>query len=129
LGELILVVDDEVSILQITRQTLEAFGYRVLTAEDGAQAIATFAAHRDEVALVLTDMMMPVMDGAALIAALRRLQPGISIVAVSGINAAMGAAQLSELKVGDFIAKPFTAPRLLDVVQRVLAGKKTRAAT
>jgi CheY-like chemotaxis protein len=112
---------NEVSILQITRQTLEAFGYRVITAEDGAQAIALFAARRGEVALVLTDMMMPVMDGAALIAALRRLQPEVGIVAVSGVNAEMGPAQLAELKIGHFIAKPFTAPELLGMVQRVLA--------
>ena len=62
-GETILLVDDEVSILDITRQTLEAFGYRVIVAEDGAQAIGQYALHRPEIALVLTDMMMPVMDG------------------------------------------------------------------
>ncbi len=62
-GETVLMVDDEASILTITSQTLEAFGYRVLTARDGAEAVAVYAEHKDEIAVVLTDMMMPVMDG------------------------------------------------------------------
>ena len=74
-GETVLVVDDEASILTITSQTLQAFGYRVLTATDGADAVATYAQHRDEIAVVLTDMMMPVMDGTATIYALRRINP------------------------------------------------------
>ena len=59
-GELVLVVDDEESIRSITQQTLEAFGYRVLTADDGAEAVAVFAQHKEEMALVLIDMAMPV---------------------------------------------------------------------
>ena len=59
------MVDDEASILTITSQTLQAFGYRVLTATDGADAVAVYAQHRNEIAVVLTDMMMPVMDGPA----------------------------------------------------------------
>lgn len=125
--ELILVVDDEVSILQIMRETLEAFGYRVLTAEDGAQAVAVFAARQEEIGLVLTDMMMPVMDGAALIAAVRRLKPGVGIIAVSGVNVTYNAARLAELGIPNFIAKPFTAPELLAKVRQVLTELKPGA--
>ena len=81
------MVDDEASILAITSQTLQAFGYRVLTATDGADAVAVYAQHQDEIAVVLTDMMMPVMDGAATIHALMRINPTIKIVAASGLNA------------------------------------------
>ena len=59
-GELILVIDDEASILTITKQTLEAFGYRVLTATDGADALSVYVQHKADIAVVLTDMMMPV---------------------------------------------------------------------
>ncbi|HBJ87395.1 MAG TPA: hybrid sensor histidine kinase/response regulator, partial [Verrucomicrobiales bacterium] len=59
-GELVLVIDDEESVRQITRQTLEMFGYRVLMAADGTEAAGTYATHKDEIAAVLTDMMMPV---------------------------------------------------------------------
>jgi hypothetical protein len=58
-GELVLVDDDESSVRTITKQTLEAFGYRVLTAADGADAVAVYARSEDEVAVVFTDMTMP----------------------------------------------------------------------
>jgi len=62
-GELILVVDDEAAIREIAKGTLENFGYRVLTASDGAEALALYAEHKGEIAVVLTDMMMPLMNG------------------------------------------------------------------
>src|SRR6185295_3029803 len=71
-GELILVVDDEESIREITRGTLETFGYEVLTARDGTEAVGLYADRKNEIALVLTDMMMPFMDGPATIRALRK---------------------------------------------------------
>jgi CheY-like chemotaxis protein len=74
-GEMILVVDDEAAIREIARRTLENCGYRVLTAGDGAEAIALYAEKRDEIEAVLTDMMMPYMDGLATIRALQRLDP------------------------------------------------------
>ncbi len=124
-GELILVVDDEASILTVTRQTLESFGYRVLTAEDGAQAIGRFVAHRGQIAAVLTDIMMPVMDGPALIAALRRVEPGVRIIAASG-NLATGSGEAAEPRgVECRLAKPYTAERLLAVLATLL-GKTGR---
>ncbi len=71
-GELILVVDDEIGVREITRRTLENFGYRVLLAAEGAKAVAAFAARRAEIAAVITDMTMPVMDGIATIRVLAR---------------------------------------------------------
>ncbi len=62
-GETVLVIDDEASILTITGETLQEFGYRVLTATDGAEAVAVYGEHKDEVSLVLIDMAMPRMDG------------------------------------------------------------------
>lgn len=120
-GELILVVDDEASILEITKQTLEAFGYRVITAEDGAQAIGQFALARDQVAAVLTDMMMPVMDGPALIVALRRIDPAVRIIAASGLNANGNVAKAANLGVQHFLAKPYSADALLAILRQVLA--------
>ncbi|HXH90011.1 MAG TPA: PAS domain S-box protein [Thermoanaerobaculia bacterium] len=117
-GELILVVDDERAILEITVQTLTAFGYEVLIAEDGAQAIDTFVLHRSRIALVLTDMAMPVVDGAALIGALRRIDPHVRIIAASGGPA--DAAKLDKSVTPHFLAKPFTAETLLRTLSRVL---------
>lgn len=74
-GKLLLVVDDEASARQITGRTLEAFGYRVVLASDGAEAVAVYAMRRNEIAAVITDMMMPVMDGPAAIQAKVRMNP------------------------------------------------------
>jgi PAS domain S-box-containing protein len=119
-GETILLVDDEPSLITVASQTLQAFGYRVLTATDGADAVAVYLTHRNEVAVVLTDMMMPVMDGPAMIHALLRINPEIKIIATSGLNANGGLTKVSETRVKHFLTKPYTAETLLKVLRAVL---------
>ena len=119
-GETVLVVDDEASILTITGQTLQAFGYHVLTASDGAEAIAVFAQNRDKINVVLTDMMMPVMDGAATIHALLRIAPTVKIIAASGLNANGGVAKASASGIKHFLSKPYTAGTLLKTLRMIL---------
>jgi CheY-like chemotaxis protein len=119
-GELILLVDDESSLSIIASQTLQAFGYRVLSATDGADAVAVYLAHRSEIAVVLTDMMMPVMDGPAMIHALRRVNPEIKIIATSGVNANGGLTKLTDTRVKHFLAKPYTTEILLKTLRAVL---------
>jgi two-component system cell cycle sensor histidine kinase/response regulator CckA len=126
-GELVLVVDDEESVVAITRQTLEAFGYRVLAASDGAQAVALYAGRRSEIALVLTDLMMPVMDGTALIAALRNLDPGMRIIGASGLGSHADSAKRDVPGVDHFLPKPYTADELLQTVARALAAPRRGA--
>lgn len=121
-GETILVVDDEASIRQITKQTLEAFGYRALLAADGAEAVAIYARHQATISVVLTDMMMPVMDGPATIQVLRKLNPTVKIVAASGINANGSVAKAMGHGVQDFLPKPYTADALLRILRRVIHG-------
>ena len=122
-GELILVVDDEENIRQITQATLEKFGYRVLTATDGTDALAAYAEHRDEIALVVTDMMMPFMDGAATIRALRKLNPQLKIIASSGLTTNEQSADLQTLGIKASLAKPYTAEKLLTTLADVLQKK------
>jgi len=119
-GELILVVDDEEGIREITRSTLETFGYRVLTANDGTEAIALYAEHRNEIALVLTDMLMPFMDGPTTIRALQKMNPRVRIVAASGLTTNKERDPgLESVKV--FLTKPYTAEKLLRAIADVLA--------
>ncbi|HSI09644.1 MAG: PAS domain S-box protein [Rariglobus sp.] len=119
-GECVLVVDDEASIRDITQQTLKRFGYEVLLASDGAEAITLYNAQRDRIAVVLTDMMMPVMDGAATIHALTRINPHIRIIAASGITANGVVAKAAGLGVKHFLPKPYTASTLLKALREVL---------
>jgi CheY-like chemotaxis protein len=119
-GETILVVDDEPAILGITCRTLEKFGYKVLTATDGADAVAIYAEHKSEVAVVVADMMMPVMDGTAMIKALCRISPGIRIITVSGLGRSDGTAHAPGGAVKQSLLKPFTAETLLKALREVL---------
>ncbi|MEP7341682.1 MAG: response regulator [Acidobacteriota bacterium] len=112
-GEWILVVDDESAIREIARETLRTFGYQVLTAADGTEALALFAQHRDDVRCVLTDMMMPFMDGLATIRALRRLAPEVKVIVTSGLKANDKTAEAAQLGVTTFLHKPYTAEALL----------------
>jgi CheY-like chemotaxis protein len=119
-GELVLVIDDENAIREVARETLSAFGYRVMIASDGAEAMAVFAAHKDEVKVVMTDMMMPYMDGPATIRALRRIDPKVKIIATSGLKAEDKISDAAQLGVTTFLPKPYTAEKLLKTVAAVL---------
>jgi PAS domain S-box-containing protein len=123
-GEMILLVDDEVSILTITGQTLQAFGYRVLTATNGAEAVALYAQHRENIAVVLTDMMMPFMDGPTTIYAMLKINPDIKIVAASGLAATGGTTKAPAPSVKHFLTKPYTAEALLEVLRQILTEIK-----
>ncbi|HEY9167313.1 MAG TPA: PAS domain S-box protein [Candidatus Kryptonia bacterium] len=117
-GEVILVVDDESSIREIARATLEAYGYQVLVAGDGAEAIAVFVKNMDNVRTIIIDNMMPVLDGKSAVAALRRIETGVKIIATSGLQEEVLGA-FSE-QIDAFINKPFTGEKLLKTVYEVM---------
>lgn len=119
-GELILVVDDEESIREITRGTLETFGYSVLTASDGTEALALYADKKNEIAVVLTDMVMPFMDGPATIRALQRMNSKVRIIAASGLGTGHHAGEGVLEGVSVFLNKPYTAEKLLKTLADVL---------
>jgi PAS domain S-box-containing protein len=120
-GELLLAVDDEAAVLTMTKETLEAFGYRVITARDGAEAIATYTAHRNEIKGVLTDMLMPHMDGPSTIRVLKRIDPLVRIIAASGLMDNEKVKDATGLENIAFLMKPFTADKLLTAVHKVLS--------
>ena len=120
-GECLLLVDDEAMILKVTSKTLKAYGYRVLTAGNGAKAVAVFAQNQNDIALVLTDMMMPVMDGPATIRALLRIRPSVKIIGASGLTSKGVLARVSLPGVKHFIAKPYSASALLKLVRSCLS--------
>lgn len=119
-GECVLVIDDEASVRSITSQTLEAFGYRVRTATDGAAGVAEYAQHASEIGLVLTDMMMPVMDGMATIRALMVMNPELKIIAASGFSPKGSEAEAVKMGVRAFLSKPYTAATLLQTLRDLL---------
>lgn len=119
-GELVLVVDDESAIRDVACRTLERFGYRVILASNGAEGVSQYLARRDEIAVVLTDMAMPIMDGPAMIYALRSIDPAVRVVATSGLTLSPAATQLRELGVVHFLPKPYAAGTLLKILREAL---------
>lgn len=128
-GELILVIDDEATVREIARTTLESFGYRVMTADNGATALGVFAKHRDEISLVITDMMMPVMDGPLTIRALQKMNLQVPIIASSGLSESINKNDLGQLGVRTFLVKPYGAATLLETVARALSQSRTTSAS
>lgn len=122
-GELILVVDDEKHIRDMTMTMLTRNGYRVILAADGAEAAVVFAQRAAEIRLVITDLHMPNLDGAMLGRALRRINPGARLLVVSGMSSALGNRPdyKPEEFADAFLHKPFKPEALLAKVQEVLA--------
>jgi two-component system, cell cycle sensor histidine kinase and response regulator CckA len=119
-GELIMVVDDEAAIREIIKVTLENNGYRVLTANDGTEAVASFATQKKKPPVVMVDLMMPFMDGMATIRALQKLDPTTRFIGISGLMDQARIGQLNEIGGVTFIAKPFTTEQVLEVLTGVL---------
>ncbi|NQX02423.1 response regulator, partial [bacterium] len=105
------------------QKALEAFGYRVLLASDGVEAVTLYASRREEIAVVLTDINMPVMDGPATIQIVRRMNPAVRIIAASGLSSAGEVARAGRLGVQHFLPKPYTAETLLRVLRAVISAE------
>jgi hypothetical protein len=118
-GQTILIVDDEELIRITTKVALQNYGYRALEASDGAEALGLFVKHREQIKAVLVDMVMPIMDGEATIRALRKIDPGIKIIGMSGL-AENGKYKAMHDVANAFIEKPFTAEKLLKSIAKVV---------
>ena len=121
-GELILVVDDEAAIRDLACTILENYGYRVFVAADGTEAINVYLRHRDEIRLVVTDVDMPMMDGAQMIQRLADLNPDVRVVSASGsIETETGKEGKLSGPVRALLQKPFSPARLLQTVKSVIS--------
>ena len=117
-GELILVVDDEEAILRMSRDVLDASGYRVLTARNGAEAVDLCARHPEQIDLIIMDLVMPVMDGPSAMRALRDTQVTAKFIVVSGVPLSSG--QLNDCRHVAFLQKPYSPQILLATLQKEL---------
>jgi CheY-like chemotaxis protein len=122
-GELVLVVDDEPPIREALVQTLQDFGYRAYTAEDGSDALALFFQRRGEIKVVLTDLAMGQMDGVALVRALRKLDPHVPVIVSSGHCPEEQTIALEALGVRSFLDKPYNAVKLMRAMREVLGPR------
>jgi CheY-like chemotaxis protein len=123
-GELVLVVDDEAPIREALVQTLEDYGYRAYTAEDGSDALALYFQRRGEIKVVLTDLAMGQMDGLALVRALRKLDSTVPVIVSSGHCQPEQVIVLEGLGVKTFLDKPYTAAKLMRALDSALSASK-----
>ena len=119
---LILIVDDEETVCDVTEQMLERFGFSVLTAPDGHAALKLFGVHADEIVCVLLDLTMPLMDGEEAFREMRRLHPGVRVILCSGYNEQDAILRFAGKGLAGFIQKPFTMAALRETLMAVLAA-------
>lgn len=127
-GEWILVVDDESDVRTMTAAVLMQYGYHVRTAADGAEAVSIYARHGGEIRVVLTDIMMPVVDGVALCRALRKMNPAVCLIVATGYADESRALELRSLNVREVLGKPFSTATLLTALDSVLASHRATSA-
>jgi two-component system, cell cycle sensor histidine kinase and response regulator CckA len=123
-GEVVLVVDDEPGIRTVATRTLQAHGYEVYAAEDGSDAMALYFQRRNQVDLVVTDVMMEQMDGVQLVQALRRIEPDVRVIVSSGHCSAEKREMLEALGVTTFLDKPYKPEQLLQMVHQEIHGQE-----
>jgi DNA-binding response OmpR family regulator len=111
-GQLVLVVDDEAAIREISKASLEAYNYQVMLASDGIEAIDLYDLDRDKIAIVVLDMMMPHLDTPSIIGVLKQMNPDVKIVLMSGLTT--NESIVSEYELQAFLPKPFTMTDLLN---------------
>ncbi len=123
-GEAVLIVDDEPEVVSGMKEMLEKQNYRVLVAKNGLEALAVMQRHRTAIDVVVTDVMMPEMDGVEMIRVLRKLHPRLKIIASSGLGTeregSLRAGELRSLNVKSFLAKPYTVDKLLAALHGLL---------
>jgi PAS domain S-box-containing protein len=119
-GQVIMVVDDEATIRIVTRATLEANGYNVLTAKNGAEAIELFKQNVGIVKVVITDLMMPAVDGPGTIRAIHEIDENMRFIAVSGMMETSRLPNLPTKHALAYLSKPFSAGTLLRLLRETL---------
>jgi DNA-binding NtrC family response regulator len=118
-----MVVDDEESIRTITRMVLEEFGFKVITAKDGKDAVEKFKKHHTEIDMVILDLIMPHLSGDEVYREMRRISPDIKVVLSSGYSERDVISKFAGKKIMGFLQKPFKADELLSKIKTALKAE------
>lgn len=125
-GELILAVEDDAMLRDLLRAVLGEYGYRVMVAADGAEAVEKYMDHMSEIGLVLLDMGLPKMSGEEVLSKLIASNPGVKVIAVSGLIRPEVRSAVERLGACDYMSKPYLSEDLLPKVHDVLqSGERT----
>jgi len=120
-NELILVVDDQDDVLETTTSLLESLGYRVVAASNGAQGLDIFESHKDELRLVITDVVMPVMGGLEMVRRIKKIKPEVKAIFITGYSTEVNSKNIpGVVKNCPFLQKPFNIVAFSRVVWKLL---------
>ncbi|WP_157867398.1 PAS domain S-box protein [Gloeothece citriformis] len=123
-GELILIVDDEATVREITKASLEKYNYKTLMASDGIDAIAIYAQYQHQISVIIMDLAMPNMDGLTCIRILQKMNPDVKVIATSGLSSNIEL--LSSVNLNTFLLKPYTLKELLKAVHKQISNTHKR---
>ena len=118
--ELVMIVDDEDFVTLLAQRVLADEGYRVLTAKDGFQAIDLYRKAKDQIALIILDFTMPVMDGSDVFTELLQINPKVPVVLSSGFAEQERLRGMLAKGLRGFIPKPYTQQKLLTQIRSTL---------
>ncbi len=118
--EVILLVEDEEMVSDVTKRILEKSGYTVLTAGNGKEALDIYEKERDRIGLVILDLIMPEMGGKQCLEQLRNIDPDVKVLVISGYSPDGSWKQSVESGAKGFVGKPFDAKQLLEAVREAL---------
>jgi two-component system cell cycle sensor histidine kinase/response regulator CckA len=121
--ETVLLVDDEKMILQVAKRMLEKLGYVVLAADSGEQAVEVYEQHKDEIDLVILDMIMPDMSGGDTYDKMKEIKQKQKVLLASGYAANGQAASIMTRGCNGFIQKPFSIKKLSAAIRGILDNK------
>ena len=122
-SETVLVVDDDEGIRRMTRAALERYGYEVLLAANGQEAVDIFSAHKDEIAVVLLDWAMPVMNGDEALKRILAVDPSAKILMSSGYAETETLQRVGTPLLAGFVQKPYTTTQLAESLRAVIDGR------
>ncbi|MBD2168127.1 response regulator [Calothrix membranacea FACHB-236] len=119
-GELVLIVDDEVSIQEVTQNLLADYNYKTIIASDGVEALSLYTQNQDEISVVLMDIHMPSIDGLMATRVIQKMNPAVKIIAMSGFTSDHQLLEVNGIDVQAFLLKPYTLNNLLETIHTVL---------
>ena len=123
---LILVIDDEESVRNTARNTLEFYGYTVIEAENGRQGVEAFVEQAEKISLVLLDLTMPVMNGEEALQRIRNIRPRVPVIVSSGFNETEALRRFGSGSASAFLQKPYTSAKLAETVRKALPRVSAR---
>jgi len=122
----VLLVDDEEVVIDVGVQMLQKFGFNVLSAANGREALEIFERKRDEVLLVILDLIMPDMGGGEVFDRLKEIAPGVNVLLSSGYSLDSKAKDILKRGCSGFIQKPFNMKQLMDKILEIIPSSITR---